>query len=354
MALSRTRITSLRCVAEAELALDSKRNYILGPNGAGKTSLLEAMFLLGRGRSFRTRQIRRLVRRGSQGFAVYGEITNDGETHRLGIAFRDGRIERRIDGSPAGGTAELAQRFPVHAIDPGSHQLIQGTPADRRRFLDWGVFHVEQGYLEAWRRYRRVLGQRNAALKAQARPVEIDAWTNELEAAAGRVHDARARYMAELAPIVRTRGAALLGRDVQVTYNAGWDQELSYGVALARSTERDRLLGRTEVGPHRAELRVALDGRIAQEEASRGQQKLVAAAMILAQVDVHRQRRAGEGTLLVDDPAAELDANALDRLLQQLDQTSAQLVITGLSASQMPVTAGFPVFHVEQGEVQAL
>lgn len=354
MALSRARVTSLRCLAEAELALHPVRNYIFGPNGAGKTSLLEAMFVLGRGRSFRTRQIRRLVRRGSDGFAVYGEVTQGAEVHRLGIAFKDGRLERRIDGAPAASAVELARLFPVHAIDPGSHQLVQGTPADRRRFLDWGVFHVEHDYLDAWRRYRRVLSQRNAALKAQARQAEIEAWTKQLVDAAGPVHDARASYMDMLAPIVRARGAALLGRQVEVTYSPGWEREVSFSEALAGNAERDRLLARTEAGPHRAELHVALDGRLAQEEASRGQQKLIAAALILAQVDVYRQRRGEESTLLVDDPAAELDAGSLGRLLEQLESTRAQLVITGLSETQMPVAPGFPVFHVEQGVLQAL
>lgn len=354
MALSRARITSLRCLAEAELALHPVRNYIFGPNGAGKTSLLEAMFVLGRGRSFRTRQIRRLVRRGSDGFAVFGEITQGGEVHRLGIAFKEGRLDRRLDGAASASAVELARFFPVHAIDPGSHQLVQGTPADRRRFLDWGVFHVEHGYLEAWRRYRRVLSQRNAALKAQARPAEVEAWTDQLINAAAPVHEARSRYMEALAPIVRSRAGALLDRDVVVTYSPGWDRDASLQDALAADAERDRVLGRTEAGPHRAELRVALDGRLAQEEASRGQQKLIAAALVLGQVDVYRQRRAEESTLLVDDPAAELDSGSLGRLLEQLESTRAQLVITGLSAAQMPVAPGFPVFHVEQGVLQAL
>ena len=157
MPLSRIRITTFRCLRDVELELHPRRNYIFGPNGAGKTSLLEAVFVLGRGRSFRTRQMRRLVQHGSDGFAVYGEVRRrQGDATPRASAYRAGRLEKKIDGEPATGMAELAALLPVHAIDPSMHALVEGGPSERRRFLDWGVFHVEPGYLDAWKRYRRV------------------------------------------------------------------------------------------------------------------------------------------------------------------------------------------------------
>jgi DNA replication and repair protein RecF len=352
--LSRVRITSLRCLAEVELVLSPARNYVLGPNGAGKTSILEAVFLLGRGRSFRTRQIRRLIRHGTDGFAVYGEVNELGRAHKLGVAFAAGRLEKKIDGARARSTVDLAGLFPVYAIDPGAHELIQGGPSDRRRFLDWGVFHVEHAYLDMWRRYRRVLGQRNAALKARVGPAELRPWTEALIDAGTQIHAYRERYVAELQPVVSRRGSELIARELEFEYLPGWRPGLPLAAAFADSEVRDRELGNTEVGPHRADLVVRLDGRRAHDEASRGQQKLAAAALILGQADVYTIRKGGSGTLLVDDPAAELDANALERLLAQLFASSAQLVITGLSTTQMPVEPEFPVFHVEHGRLQAL
>ena len=149
MPLTRVRIADLRCLGEVDLALNARRNFIYGPNGAGKTSLLEGIFVLGRGRSFRTRQIRRLVRHGSEGFAVFGEVLlPDGASRRLGVAYRAGRLEKKVDGQPASGMAQLAELLPVHAIDPSVHALVEGGPSERRRFVDWGVFHVEPSYLE--------------------------------------------------------------------------------------------------------------------------------------------------------------------------------------------------------------
>jgi len=354
LALSRIHITTLRCLKDAELALDPALTYILGPNGAGKTSILEAVFLLGRGRSFRTRQLRRLVARGSSSFAVFGEIATKAQAHRVGVAWSQGRLEKRIDGEAALGTAALAALFPVHVLDPSSHELVQGTPSERRRFLDWGVFHVEHDYLAAWRRYRRLLGQRNAALKAAAGTAELGAWSVALAEAGESVHRLRGRYLSALTPAVEQVGAALLGQPLTLSYMTGWDTSEGLLETLERHVARDRQLGTTEAGPHRADIVVMLDARPARDEASRGQQKLAAAALVLAQTRVHAEQLGAPGTLLVDDPAAELDAGALGRLLNELDDTPAQLVITGLASVQLPVRTGFPVFHVERGGVRAL
>jgi DNA replication and repair protein RecF len=353
LALRRLRITDFRCLTQVELALDATRNYIYGPNGAGKTSILESIFLLGRGRSFRTRAIRRLVRRGSSGLAVFGEVDERQRVRRLGVALNRGRLEKRIDGEPAAGTAALAEILPVHTIDPGSHDLIQGGPSERRRFLDWGVFHVEHGYLDLWRRYRRLLGQRNAALKHTSPGSELATWTSALADAGEAVDRSRAAYVTELAPDLAERGKALLDRPLALGYERGWAAGSSLGDALAATAARDRAFGNTEVGPHRADLAILLDGRRAHEDASRGQQKLAAASLIVAQASVF-QRVRGASTLLVDDPAAELDAAGLERLMAVLETVGAQLILTGLTASQLAPREDSAVFHVERGEVRAL
>ena len=214
-------MTTLRCLREVELRLDPRRNYIFGPNGAGKTSLLEGVFVLGRGRSFRTRQVRRLVQHGSDAFAVFGEVATDAGTRRLGVAYRAGRLEKKIDGQPATGMAALAELLPVHAIDPSMHALVEGGPSERRRFLDWGVFHVEPSYLEAWKRYRRVLSQRNAVLKRGGPSAELRPWSAALAEAGAGVDDSRSRYLARLAPVVSAFGERLLERQLALDYRRG-------------------------------------------------------------------------------------------------------------------------------------
>ena len=354
MPLSRVRITTLRCLREVELALHPQRNYVFGPNGAGKTSLLEGMFVLGRGRSFRTRQMRRLVGHGADGFAVFGEADVDGATRRLGVAYRAGRLEKKIDGQPAVGMAQLASLLPVHAIDPSMHAIVEGGPSERRRFLDWGVFHVEPAYLEAWKSYRRVLSQRNASLKRGAADAELRPWSAALADAGAAVDERRRRYLDRLGPFVSAFGERLLGRPLGLDYRRGWPAEERLEQALTAAEPRERQTGSTEAGPHRAEIVLRLDERRVQDEASRGQQKLTAAALILSQVAVESADRPQRSVLLVDDPAAELDAGSLERLLAAIDELPAQLVFTALTSEHLAPDPGFPTFHVERGEVRRL
>ena len=355
MPLRRIRITALRCLEEIELTLHPQRNYVFGPNGAGKTSLLEGIFLLGRGRSFRTRQIRRLVRRGTEGFAVFGTIERPGDvTQRLGIGYRSGHLEKKVDGNEAAGMADLARILPVHALDPSMHALVEGGPSERRRFLDWGVFHVEQGYLESWKRYRRVLSHRNAALKRAGTDGELHPWSVALAEAGEAVDGSRRRYLDLLAPQIAAFGQRLLTRPLTVRYRRGWADGEGLAATLEALRDRDRENGNTEAGPHRAELVLLLDERRVQDEASRGQQKLTAAALVLAQVAVESALDPGRSVVVIDDPAAELDGRSLDRLLEAVDQLQAQLVLTALAPDQLPPVENYPVFHVEQGRVRTL
>jgi len=244
--------------------------------------------------------------------------------------------------------ATLAHIMPVHVIEPNIHRLIEGGPKERRRMLDWGVFHVEPGYLDNWRRYRRVLSQRNAALKKGLGTRE---WDESFIQTATAVHSARLRYVQLLNNCLVGLGESLLGSPVESIYRCGWASGTGLVDALNSSYQRDQTAGLTHVGPHRADMLVCLDARGVREDVSRGQQKLVAAALILAQVRVFAADRLDGGVLLVDDPAAELDETALEALLSALDGLPAQLILTGLSRERLPPEDDAPVFHVERGVV---
>lgn len=335
-------------MTRVELALDPDQNYFFGPNGAGKTSLLEAIYVLGRGRSFRLRQNKRLIQYDTPGFSVFGEVVSGGRSHRLGISVDAGGRQLRLDGQSGRAMTSLAQILPVYVIEPSVHLLIEGGPSERRRFIDWGVFHVEQGYIAAWRRYRRVLGQRNAALRAGQR---ASTWDEGLVTAGMPITEARKRYVEELRASMKGLGEELLGQALDVKYRPGWRSDTSFENALHASLERDQNAGATQVGPHRAELKVRLGERGVREEFSRGQQKLAAAGLVLAQVRVLAAAKGHGGTLLVDDPAAELDQVALRGLLSVLDALPAQRVVTGLSPEALPSLLHRTRFHVEQGNV---
>ena len=349
MPLSRLRIEFFRCLTHVELALDPEQNYFFGSNGAGKTSLLEAIHVLGRGRSFRLRQNRRLIQYDAPGFTVFGEIRYSGRNRKLGISVDSGGRQLRLDGQKGPAMTALAHILPVYVIEPSVHSLIEGGPGERRRFLDWGVFHVEPDYIPAWRRYRRVLGQRNAALRAGQYP---ESWDRTIADSGMQVTQARERYVEELGSALAGLGEVLLGQPLELNYRPGWRADRTLRDALRQSRQRDRQTGATQVGPHRADLEIRLDARGVREEISRGQQKLVAAALVLAQVRVLAGLKGHGGTLLVDDPAAELDEAALGALMSVLDTLPAQRIITGLTEASLAGSRPPSVFHVEQGRVR--
>ena len=351
MPLSRLRIEFFRCLTHVELVLDPDQNYFFGPNGAGKTSFLEAIHVLGRGRSFRLRQNKRLIQYDAPGFTVFGEVLRSGRIRKLGITVDSSGRQLRLDGQKGPAMTELAHILPVFVIEPSVHFLIEGGPGERRRFLDWGVFHVEPAYIPAWRRYRRVLGQRNAALRAGQYP---ESWDRIITASGMQITQAREQYVEELGKALAGLGETLLGQPLELKYRPGWRADRTLQDALRQSRQRDRQAGATQVGPHRANLEIRLGARGVREEISRGQQKLAAAALVLAQVRVLAEAKGHGGTLLVDDPAAELDEAALGALLSVLDTLPAQRIVTGLTESSLAGLQLPSTFHVEQGRVHPM
>jgi DNA replication and repair protein RecF len=356
MSLERLGIEDFRCIERAELEFDSRCNLISGQNASGKTSLLEAIFFLGRGRSFRTSRSDTLVRAGTQQFTLTGRIDTSGASQPIGMRVNSEGIEARFAGHPVSGLAELATRLPVQAIDPEVHRLVDGGPQERRRYLDWGVFHVEPTFVDHWRRYQRALRQRNAALKAGQAPQLVRAWDPELLDAAEVVASHRHRYLDRLRAAVGEVGQRLLGLEIDLVLSRGWSAERTLHEALEASFARDRERGLTHAGPHRADILVRVDGHPARDRVSRGQQKLVAAAMLLGQLKCDAEQGSGVAALLVDDPAAELDATSLDRLLSEVLTLPSQLFITALDPANPALRRlpDGPRFHVEHGHTARL
>jgi len=351
MPLLAVQIEDLRCIRHAELQLDPALTLISGPNAAGKTSILEAIFYLGRGRSFRTRQIERLVRSGASGLTLIGHVAADPRPLVLGIHASKEGTEARMGGRPVASLADLATVFPVQVIDPNVHKLIEEGPSGRRRAMDWGVFHVEPAFAGDWQRFHRALKQRNAALRAQLPADAIRAWDTEMVSAGTSLSIARQRYVDALGPVFERLAEYLAGLDLAATLSRGWPIEEPLEAAVAKAWLQDIRVGTTTVGPHRADLRIRVGGFLARDRVSRGQQKLVAAALVLAQLELLKSTSGRPGTLLLDDPAAELDKTRLQKLMQQVHQLGAQVIATSTANTIEGLGTPGTTFHVEQGEV---
>jgi DNA replication and repair protein RecF len=352
MSLAEFAVDDLRCIEHAELRLHPGLNLIWGGNGSGKTSLLEAVFLLGRGRSFRTRNSERLIRYGQEALIVRGNAVGTPE-HALGVQVsRATGTIARVGGSAAGSLAELSQAFPVQVIDPGVHKLVEEGAHRRRRWMDWAVFHVEPHFVANWVRYTRSLKQRNAALRIQ--PEQAGVWDAELARLGELIADSRQSFVEKLQPYWRRTVVALSELEPELHYVRGWGEGVSLAEALVASRGRDAAKHWTHPGPHRADIQVKLNGRLAREVLSRGQQKLVAAAMTLAQLSLLQDLTGTAPTLLLDDPAAELDGQRLAGFVEQVIRLRCQLVVTSLQPHFEPLGTPDGAFHVEHGKVTSV
>jgi DNA replication and repair protein RecF len=246
--------------------------------------------------------------------------------------------------------AELSQVFAVQAIEPGVHRLLEEGGHRRRRWMDWAVFHVEPAFVDNWLRYTRTVKQRNAALRTDAAQASI--WDPELARTGEAIAESRRRFLELLQPYWTQTVAALTGLEVQLHYLRGWSADRTLQEALSASRSRDELRHLTHAGPHRADIAVRLNGRTAREVLSRGQQKLVAVAMTLAQLRLLQAVTGTTPTLLLDDPAAELDELRLKLFIEQIIQLRAQLIMTSLSAQSRLFGTPERTFHVDQGRVQ--
>jgi DNA replication and repair protein RecF len=348
------RATHFRCLEKAELILGPRFNLISGANASGKTSLLEALAYLGRGKSFRGASTANLTQHGKEHFVLFGEVER--AEGKLSVGVRNGRegLEVRVGGENASGAAALAEALPLQVIDPEVHNLVAGGPELRRRFLDWVAFHVEHEHLMIWRRFKRALKQRNAALKSNASEATIRSWNTEFLELAGQLDESRRRVLELTTDSLQEYGHALLETELAFDYQQGWSKEKDLSGALESGLERDQALGSTQSGPHRADIKISYDERQARKLVSRGQQKLLASSMILAATETAQTALEKPLLLLLDDPAAELDGDSLARLMAAVSALGCQVIATSLEPGAVLFPEKPVMFHVEQGIVSAL
>ena len=351
-ALVRLDIQGLRNLQQVTLEAGPDLNLILGGNGAGKTSVLEAVYFLSRARSFRSGQARDLIHHGARSFTLVARL---GEGRVLGLERSAGALTARLGGQPVTRLSALSRALPVLLLNPDSHRLLEGSPQVRRRFLDWGVFHGEAGFLEAWRRYRRALEHRNAVLRRGDRAALLRAWEPELVQAAGHIDALRRTYLARLDPALAALCTQMLNHPgrLGLDYRRGWPRDGELAQLLVAGEAQDRRRGHTRVGPHRGDLALTLDGRPAAEVVSRGQQKVLATALVLAQASLFRTDNGRSAVLLVDDLPAELDAEHRRRVLAALAASPAQSFVTAIEPGLVD-PAAFPspaVFRLETGKL---
>lgn len=354
--LQRFQLTQFRNYHEQTFAPGQSLSVVVGENGSGKTSLLEGIYLLATGRSFRTSKLANVVEGGHDACTLFAEINVDGHPHRVGLSRnKQAVLDARIDGQRINGLSQIARMMPVQVLHPGTVQLIEGGPGERRRFLDWLMFHVEPEFIGHWQRLKEAVSQRNSLLKAgRLNTREMGVWDRQVAENSARIDQLRRAYLPELQRVFQD---LLIGFDgalgaVSLALHSGWSEGISIEDALLSHRDQDVRRGFTSVGAHRADLMLKSQKGQVKEVFSRGQQKVVAYALVTAQISLLNELANRRCLVLVDDLTSELDQSNEQRILSTVLSTGNQLVVTTLDeriALPYLTADSTKTFHVEHG-----
>ena len=383
-------------------------NVIIGANGSGKTSLLEAIFLLSRGKSFRHHQPKRYIQHHQESVTVYARL-NDDRTMAI-QKLSDASTTLRLNQTTVYNQSVLTEQLPTLLIDPSTMDMLEQGSASRRQLLDWLVFHMKHGFHSQWVAYQRLLKQRNSLLKqsrhlTQVQLAELKSWDKGLSNHAALIHHYREDVFTQWQPYFADSVAKLLptyADQLSLSYNAGYDTSIALDVQLNERLEQDLQLGYTRIGNHRADVHVhwrsASDAKdhtylseiekpnktekvaetnehkrpILKEQAanvlSRGEKKLLITALRLSQLPLllsDRGENLGRDSKLVtnatpivllDDITAELDDKAVAVLLSTLAKLPCQVFMTSLTKDVISLVNELwsepSMFHVKHGQVQ--
>ncbi|MEC9482047.1 MAG: DNA replication/repair protein RecF [Halomonas sp.] len=358
MPLDRLTFLGLRNLAPLDMRPAPGVNLITGANGSGKTSLLEGIHILGMGRSFRTQQLKHVIGHDSDALVLHGRLAGEPPVP-LGIRRQraGAELEMRLASERVARVAQLVEALPLQLVNPDAFRLLEGSPSARREFLDWGVFHVKHEFLEAWKGFRRALKHRNALLRHDRMDLQsIKVWEHELVQWSERLDGLREAYVERFLPIFEeTLGELLPLPGLSLRYYRGWDRKRALADVLAQGRDSDRMMGFTQQGPQRADLRIRLDRRPAVEVLSRGQQKLVVSAMKLAQGRLLEALTGRTCVYLIDDLPAELDLSHRRAFCRWLERMQCQVFVTSVERAALdglwqPETP-LAMFHVKQGRL---
>lgn len=354
MHFSQLQLTNFRNFSILKLQLAPKINFFYGANASGKTSILEALFLLGRGRSFRANRLNTLIAHEEASLAVVTKFfLANGLNYSFGLVKERSskNLQAKLNGNKAASLVEISTLLALQLINPDVFLLLDGSPVERRKFIDWGVFYFEQDFVAFWQRYAKALKHRNLLLKNRKfSELEMQAWEAELALTGELLTQKRQDYCQLLEPVFKKYLEEFLPNlDITFQFYAGWNQADTLADFFAANRSKDLQQGFTLGGPQRADLKIYYGQYLAKDSLSRGQQKLVVSALKLSQAEVLQQHLGKNCIFLIDDLAAELDAHHQEKFCSLLANINSQVLVTSLDKS---LAKHFPsdnleMFHVE-------
>lgn len=358
--LTQFNLRHFRNIEDASLSFGSNLNIIIGDNAAGKTSILEALWVLSSGRSFRTAKPQQMIQLAHPELMLFAQVEQTDQTHKLGLSRTENEVLLKLDGETLQTQIEMAAKLPVQLLTPESHRLLEEGPKARRQFMDWGCFHQSNQFIQIWRQYQRTLKQRNHALKNKLPKEQITLWDNYLVESAYQVDSIRQKYVESLEPYLVEFCQALMPEISilpECQYRPGWPlNQPDFAELIQKNYTRDLLQGHTQYGCHRADIKFRFAGQDAMLKLSRGQQKLFVCALLLAQASLYEKEAEDSVIMLIDDLPAELDEKHRKTLLKLLKMLDIQSILTTTSIDLIPIAQAenYRSWQISTGKITSI
>lgn len=363
MKLDTVQIQHFRNLQNVDIAPSPTLNFIIGQNGSGKSSFLEALHYLGFGRSFRTLKHKNVVQYDQQRFSLFTSSSSSNGILKLGMARgMDDSLLVSVNGEKSSRMSELVAHIPIQIFTPQSSDLVLGSPSLRRKFLDWGLFHVEQSFTQTSQNYQKLLKNKNALLRrfSQINPNSFNEqmafWDKQICIEGEKLTELRKNYLNSIQGYLNDNLMHFLPEfSIEISYHRGWEKDVELSESIFKKSEKDIKNGFLSVGPHKADLKIKTKGIDVSETLSRGQLRMLVAALQLAQIQFLKEKTNKSCVFLLDDIGAELDGVKRELFVNQLLEIDSQLFITAIEENQLPFITEYKnkkVFHVEHGHMR--
>lgn len=362
MFIKKLNINMFRNIQRTTIEFNEYFNIFYGKNGQGKTNYLECIFFIGTLKSFRNAKQKEMINWNESNSLFGCSFIDNKIEHELSIALGTNSKILKVNGKSAIRILDYCKMLSVVAFSPEEIAMINGSPDNRRRYLDRAIFSSDSDYLKIYHDYYRVLKQRNQLLKDRSY-AGIEAWTEQLASTGAKLIKERAVYVAGLTEVFSKFYKNISGSDEEVRlcyHNSSYAiahtledivAEILRNIKLTTRIERERCI--TIVGPHRDDLEFFLDNRLIREHGSQGQQKSFIMALKMAEIEYLTAKSGRVPILLLDDMTAELDGSRIEHLMEFLVNRNMQVFTTTTNPALVPIPSGEKnsSFLIEKGRL---
>ena len=357
-------LTDFRNYEREKVSFHRQVNVFTGQNAQGKTNLLESLYIMSMGKSFRTGKDADMIRFGAASGKALARLDRDGRDLEIEIGFIKGGKSIRIDGIPRKKTSDLLEHVYVVMFSPDDLRIVKDEPAQRRKFLDRELCQIRPVYYSSLLKYRKVLQQRNSLLREGVTDgYFLDVWDEELAEYGARIIFERRKFIEKLSEGSRkiysglTENREVLTTVYEADVNAAAsvpEQRSMFLEELRKSRSQDLFRRTTGRGPHHDDLRLDIGGVPVRKFGSQGQQRSAALSLKLAEIEIIRQETGEEPVLLLDDVLSELDRTRQKQLINIFQNTQIFITATGVEEAFRARIPEHALFEVEDGHVKRL